>query len=67
MHPVLIYTTWAVQEWAWNVYPSTHASSIVVVGCLAVQVVGIWWGTRYDFADIIPPVDKVDNEHRHVD
>jgi len=45
-HPVLIYLIWAAQEWAWNVYPSTNESSAVVVGCLAVTVVGIWWGTR---------------------
>jgi len=45
-HPVVIYTLWAVQEWAWNVYPSTEASSIAVVSTLAVTVVGVWWGTR---------------------
>lgn len=38
-HPVLIYAVWAVQEWAWNVFPSTNASSAAVVGCLGVQVV----------------------------
>jgi len=45
-HPVLQYALWAAQEWAWNVYPSTRASSMVVVGVLAVTVVGVWWGTR---------------------
>lgn len=50
MHPFIIYAIWAAQEWAWNVYPSTKISSMVVVGCLSVQVVGIWWGTRKDFA-----------------
>lgn len=25
---------------------------MVVVGCLAVQVLGVWWGTRDDFADM---------------
>jgi len=39
-HPVLIYAIWAVQEWAWNVYPSTNGSSITIVVCLALQVVG---------------------------
>jgi alpha-1,3-mannosyltransferase len=39
-HPVLIYAIWAVQEWAWNVYPSTDGSSITIVVCLAIQVVG---------------------------
>lgn len=46
MHPVLMYGVWAAQEWAWNVYPSTDLSSAVVVGALAVQVCGVWWGTR---------------------
>ena len=46
LHPVLIYFVWAMQEWAWNVYPSTNVSSMVVIGCLAVQVFGVWWGTR---------------------
>ena len=41
LHPVLIYVVWALQEWAWNVYPSTNASSAVVVACLAVQVFGV--------------------------
>lgn len=41
-HPVLIYILWAVQEWAWNVYPSTNASSAAVVLSLAVQVYGVF-------------------------
>ncbi|KAJ5160001.1 Dol-P-Man:Man(5)GlcNAc(2)-PP-Dol alpha-1-3-mannosyltransferase [Penicillium canariense] len=41
LHPILIYATWALQEWAWNVYPSTDASSAVVVLSLAVQVFGV--------------------------
>jgi alpha-1,3-mannosyltransferase len=45
MHPVLIYGTWAAQEWAWNVYPSTPESSMVAVGALVVTVAGVWWGT----------------------
>lgn len=45
-HPVLIYVLWGLQEWAWNVYPSTPLSSGVVVTMLAVQVAGVWWGTR---------------------
>ena len=49
--PYLIYLVWAVQEWAWNVYPSTNVSSMTVVGCLFVQVFGVWWGTRNDFFD----------------
>lgn len=42
LHPVLIYVAWALQEWAWNVYPSTNASSAVVVLSLALQVFGVW-------------------------
>ncbi|KAJ5327299.1 hypothetical protein MYU51_017821 [Penicillium brevicompactum] len=41
VHPVLIYAVWALQEWAWNVYPSTSVSSGVVVLSLAVQVFGV--------------------------
>lgn len=41
LHPILIYTAWALQEWAWNVYPSTNASSAVVVLSLALQVLGV--------------------------
>lgn len=48
LHPTLIYAVWAAQEWAWNVYPSTDASSAMVVGSLAVTVLGVWWGTRKD-------------------
>ena len=44
-HPVLVYTIWAAQEWAWNVYPSTNASSMVVVGCLNLTVLSVWLGT----------------------
>ncbi|CUS14303.1 unnamed protein product [Tuber aestivum] len=38
---------WAVQEWAWNVYPSTNTSSGTVVGVLAATVLGVWWGSRF--------------------
>lgn len=49
LHPILIYGLWAAQEWAWNVFPSTDASSSVVVASMAIQVLGVWWGTRTDF------------------
>jgi alpha-1,3-mannosyltransferase len=51
MHPILQYGVWAVQEWAWNVYPSTDASSMVVVGILFATVASIWWGTKEDFVN----------------
>jgi alpha-1,3-mannosyltransferase len=41
VHPVLIYALWALQEWAWNVFPGTNASSAVVVLSLGVQVLGV--------------------------
>jgi alpha-1,3-mannosyltransferase len=51
LHPILQYTVWAAQEWAWNIYPSTDVSSMVVVGVLALTVVVVWWGTRKDFVN----------------
>ena len=45
-HPVMIFAIWAAQEWAWNVYPSTGISSIVVVMCLWAQVVGTFRNMR---------------------
>ena len=46
--PVVTYAVWAVQEWAWNVYPSTDQSSIAVVACLKVTVLAILVGTEED-------------------
>ncbi|KAL4931516.1 dolichyl-P-Man:Man(5)GlcNAc(2)-PP-dolichol alpha-1,3-mannosyltransferase [Aspergillus undulatus] len=40
-HPILIYGLWLLQEWAWNVYPSTNLSSVVVVLSLCAQVFGV--------------------------
>nr|XP_023907866.1 dol-P-Man:Man(5)GlcNAc(2)-PP-Dol alpha-1,3-mannosyltransferase-like [Quercus suber] len=60
LHPVLIYAVWAVQEWAWNVYPSTDISSMAVVGCLAFTVGSIWVGTR-------PGSASPQAAHQHVD
>jgi len=51
VHPILQYLLWAVQEWAWNIYPSTDSSSMVVVGSLFVTVASVWWGTRKDFVN----------------
>ena len=70
LHPVLLYAVWTAQELAWNVYPSTNLSSTVVVACLAVQVIGVWWGARKDFDDANSAhgVDKADSyEHPHVE
>lgn len=48
IHPILIYVVWAAQEWAWNVYPSTNASSAVVVVCLGIAVCASWFGKGSD-------------------
>lgn len=42
LHPVVVHAIWAAQEVAWNVYPSTNASSLVVVGCLTLTVGSGW-------------------------
>ena len=49
VHPALQYAMWCVQEWAWNVYPSTPLSSGVVVGVLAATVVVVWAGVREEW------------------
>ncbi|KAF1348933.1 glycosyltransferase [Delphinella strobiligena] len=60
-HPVVQYALFFVQEWAWNVYPSTAASSAAVVVGLGVTVAMLWNGTvREDGSD-----SSV--EHQHVD
>ncbi|KAI2620054.1 glycosyltransferase family 58 protein [Hypoxylon sp. NC1633] len=38
VHPIIQYALWNLQEWAWNVFPSTSISSSVVVGVLATTV-----------------------------
>ncbi len=37
-HPLIQYTLWALQEWAWNVFPSTPTSSGIVVAVLGITV-----------------------------
>jgi len=49
VHPVLQYGLWALQEWAWNVYPSTPISSAVVVGVLAVTALVTWAGATEEY------------------
>ena len=58
LHPVLIYAVWAAQEWAWNVYPSTSISSMVVVGCLVITIGSIWLGTGSNRTVSIPSPRK---------
>lgn len=59
------YSIWALQEWAWNVYPSTKVSSIVVVASLAVQVLGVWIGTRDEPSDRRPLKKSNAASHEH--
>jgi hypothetical protein len=49
-HPVLEVVTWMVEEWAWNVFPSTRASSFAVVAVYAAVLSGVWWNTMVDAA-----------------
>lgn len=49
-NPVLVLLMWAIQEYAWLVYPSTAVSSFLVVQQLAIQVM---------LALIAPPVDHI--------
>lgn len=63
----LVYVIWAAQEWAWNVYPSTDASSKVVVVCLAVQVLGVWWGSRNEFGDVSPLAEDDVKSAEHIE
>ncbi|KAL8755661.1 MAG: hypothetical protein Q9199_003493 [Rusavskia elegans] len=67
LHPIATYTVWAVQEWAWNVYPSTNVSSAAVVGCLLIQVLGVWWGAAKDFSEKDPSTDDEHWGHNHVE
>ncbi|KAK5165081.1 dolichyl-P-Man:Man(5)GlcNAc(2)-PP-dolichol alpha-1,3-mannosyltransferase [Saxophila tyrrhenica] len=63
LHPVLVYLVWAAQEWAWNVYPSTDTSSLVVVVCIKATVLSIWFGTEVPEDARIAGQDKTE----HVD
>ncbi|KAI0132092.1 glycosyltransferase [Xylariales sp. AK1849] len=53
-HPVIQYGLWALQEWAWNVFPSTPASSGVVVAVQAVTVALSWVAAGKDIAPSAP-------------
>lgn len=39
---------WIVEEWAWNVFPSTRGSSLAVVGVYAAVLGGVWWNWDLD-------------------
>lgn len=44
-NPLVVYPLWAAQEWAWNVFPSTDSSSLVVVNVLLITVSLTYFGT----------------------
>lgn len=60
LHPVLMYAIFFAQEWAWNVYPSTNASSAVVVGSLAVTVASVLLGARHSPATPSAPAATIE-------
>ena len=39
---IVCLVLWGAHEWTWNVYPSTVASSLVLVGILSSVLVGTW-------------------------
>ncbi|KAK2614202.1 hypothetical protein N8I77_001049 [Diaporthe amygdali] len=61
LHPVLQYVLWALQEWAWNVFPSTPASSAVVVSVMAITVAAVWFGTSDDATSSAAAKSSTDN------
>lgn len=58
LHAILIVCTWAAQEWAWNVYPSTDTSSMTVIECLMIQVLAVYLGETSE-----PVASGEDREH----
>ncbi|KAI4938186.1 hypothetical protein J4E85_000625 [Alternaria conjuncta] len=62
-NPAVVYALWGAQEWAWNVYPSTSASSATVVGVLAITVAGVWWGTRKEYEGVTKGIIEEDHAH----
>lgn len=58
LHPILQYVLWASQEVAWNVYPSTTASSLTVVAILFIQVAAVWYGTGEAEDTVVKDVKK---------
>ncbi|EGX95367.1 Lethal(2)neighbour of Tid protein [Cordyceps militaris CM01] len=55
---VLTYPLWLLQEWAWNVFPSTSESSTAAVAVMATTVLVVYFGTRNDGLTIKKPAAK---------
>ena len=51
--PVVQILVWVVEEWAWNVYPSTTASSIAVVGVYASVLAGVWLNSGDEVEQVV--------------
>jgi alpha-1,3-mannosyltransferase len=49
-HPLAQIGIWLLEEWAWNVYPSTEASSFSVVAVYALVLFGVWWNWGKELA-----------------
>ncbi|KAK8127692.1 alpha-1-3-mannosyltransferase [Apiospora sp. TS-2023a] len=54
-HPIFQYVLWAVQEWAWNVFPSTPVSSGVVIAAMVITTASSWFAANKDF-DSVPRI-----------
>ena len=57
-NPVLQLTTWLLEEWAWNVYPSTCVSSMTVVGIYTIVLAGVWWNWGEEINERIQIKDR---------
>jgi alpha-1,3-mannosyltransferase len=42
-HPSIQLAMFLLEEWSWNVFPSTRMSSFVVVSIYAIVLLGVWW------------------------
>ena len=54
----LVYPLWLLQEWAWNVFPSTSESSTAAVAVMATTVLVVYAGTRNDGIAVRKPAAK---------
>lgn len=62
--PAWVAGLWIAQEWGWNVYPSTPVSSGVVVGVLALTVLGVWFGTGAEELPAAPAAGKTKQKQK---
>jgi len=62
LHPILQYVLWGLQEVAWNIYPSTTASSLTVVAILFIQVAAVWYATGSQDTPA-----RIDKKKRHAE